>query len=229
MPQQNAWEKEYRRPQLMTGRDLPQQDTLRFLKYIKKNKQIELENLKILDLGSGTGRNSNYLAELGNEVAGLEISNTAIKIAQQRADEMNIRPKYLNYNIGAIYPFEDNYFDIILDVTSSNSLNQKERQIYLAEIYRVLKPNGHIFVRALSKDGDKNAKNLLKISPGPEPDTYYMKELDLIERVFSEEDFRKLYGEKFKIEFLEKKKGYARLGCQSYKRIYWIAYLRKAS
>lgn len=222
----NVWEREYRRPQLITGRDLPQNDVLRFLKYLKKTHRLKLNKLKILDLGSGTGRNANYLAEIGNLVTAMEISTTAIKIAQKRADEMNVKVRYLNNNIGARYPFPDNSFDIILDITSSNSLNECERQIYLKETYRVLKPGGHLFVRALCKDGDKNAQNLLKISPGPEPDTYIMKELGLIERVFSQKDFLETY-KKFKINKLEKKKGYARMNNQSYKRIYLLAYLQK--
>jgi hypothetical protein len=45
--------------------------------------------------------------------------------------------------------------------------------------------------------------------------------------VFSEVDIRKQYGEYFKIEELKKKKGYARLNGQSYKRNYWILYLQK--
>jgi len=228
MAQYDAWEKEYRNPQLLTGRDVPQNDVLRFLKFVKKKGGVKLDALNVLDLGSGTGRNSNYIAELGNNVVGMEISSTAIRIANQRAEGIGVRVKYLQHNIGSPYPFEDSYFDIMLDITSSNSLNEKERGIYLEETSRVLKTGGYFFVRALCKDGDKNAKNLIKISPGPEHDTYRMPELDLIERVFSEEDIRKLYGPYFKIEVLKKKKGYARLNGQSYKRNYWLLYLQKA-
>lgn len=225
MTQSDAWEKEYRRPQLLTGRDAPQNDVLRFFKFLRKKCGLELENLNILDLGSGTGRNSNYLGELGNTVVGMEISPAAIKIAQKRAEQMGVKIQYLQHSIGTVYPFKNSYFDIILDITSSNSLNEKGRTVYLQETQRVLKPGGYFFVRALCKDADKNAKNLLKISPGMEYDTYFMKELGLTERVFSEEDFWRLYGQYFEIEKLMKKKGYARLNGQNYKRIYWLAYL----
>lgn len=228
MAQYDAWEKEYRNPQLLTGRDVPQNDVLRFLKFVKKTGGFRVEGLNVLDLGSGTGRNSNYIAELGNNVVGMEISLTAVRIASQRAEKMGVRVKYLQHNIGSPYPFEDNHFDIMLDITSSNSLNEKERGVYLEETSRVLKTGGYFFVRALCRDGDKNAKNLIKISPGPEHDTYRMPELDLVERVFSDKDIRKQYGEYFKIEALKKKKGYARLNGQSYKRNYWLLYLQKA-
>jgi len=227
MTQYEAWEKEYRAPQLLTGRDVPQNDVLRFLKYVKKTGKQRVEDMTVLDLGSGTGRNANYIASLDNEVVGMEISPTAIKLAKARADKMELDVSYLQQSIDTKYTFPDNHFDLILDITTSNSLNEKEREAYLEESYRVLKSTGYFFVRALCKDGDKNAKNLIKLSPGPEYDTYIMRELGLVERVFSEEDFRKLYGKYFEIVEIVKKKGYARLNNQSYKRIYLLAYLKK--
>lgn len=229
MAQFTTWENEYQDPKLVTRKPEPQNDTLRFFKYLRKEEKIELKNLKILDLGSGTGRNSNYLAKLGNLVVGLEISDTAVNIAEKRARQMNIEEnvKYLRQSIGSNYPFNDQYFDIVLDVISSNSLDERERDVYLKEVHRTLKINGYLFVRALCRDGDKNAKNLLKINPGKEYDTYFIKELNLTERVFSEIDFRKIYGAYFKIKKLAKRSGYTRFRGQNYKRNYWLAYLQK--
>jgi ubiquinone/menaquinone biosynthesis C-methylase UbiE len=112
-------------------------------------------------------------------------------------------------------------------VTSSNSLNEKGRDIYLEEVHRVLKNGGYFFVRALAKDGNKNVKNLLKQSPGKEYDTYVIKEIGLTERVFSKEDFTLLYKKLFKILHLEKKTSYATFNDRIYKRDYWLAYLQK--
>jgi len=226
MAQQSIWEKEYQKPKLVTGGDEPLKDVRNFLKFLRK-KGIERNNLKILDLGSGSGKNSNYLAELGNEVVGLEISKTAIKIAKDNATVKDVEVQYINQNIGEKYPFSDNYFDLAIDVTSSNSLNEEERDAYLVETKRVVKPEGYFFVRALCLDGDKNAKNLLKMFPGKEKDTYLIKDMGLIERVFSEKDFKELYSKYFKIIELNKKSSYAKFGSQSYKRNYWLAYLQK--
>jgi len=229
MPQLQAWEQEYKNSQLVTKNPEPQKDALRFFKYLKKEEKVELSGLNILDLGCGTGRNSNYLALLGNTVTGIDISKTAIDIAKRRAneDQLNSKVNYIVGDIGASYPFTDSYFDLILDVTSSNSLNEIEREIYIKESFRVLKAKGYMFVRALCKDGDKNAKNLLKLSPGKEYDTYFIKELNLMERVFIEKDFKEFYGKYFEIKKLLKKSGYAKFQNQSYKRNYWLAYLQK--
>jgi len=225
--QGSVWDKEYKKPLLISKNEDPQKDTLRFLKFLKKEKKFKVENKNILDLGCGTGRNSNYLANLGNSVIGFEISKTALDIARARAKKLLLNIDYRLVDIGQEYQIEDNSIDIILDVTSSNSLNEKAREIYLREMHRVLKKGGYIFVRALCKDGNKNVKNLLKSNPSIEYDTYIIKEMNLIERVFSREDFIKMYSQYFKILFLQKKTNYPTYNNQVYKRDYWLCYLQK--
>jgi SAM-dependent methyltransferase len=221
------WEKEYRNPLFVTKKDGPQADTLRFLKFLKKEEKYKVEGRTILDLGSGTGRNANYLAEMGNKVIGIEISKTALEIAKARARELSLAVLYRLGDIGEKYDIPDNSVDIVLDVTSSNSLDEAGREIYLSETNRVLKIGGYFFVRALCKDGNKNVKNLLKLSPGREHNTYIIKENGLTERVFSREDFVKMYGKYFKILSLEKKTNYSTFNNRLYKRDYWLGYLTK--
>lgn len=225
--QGNAWDREYRNPKLVTGKDGPQADTLRFLKFLKKEQKFKIENKKILDLGCGTGRNANYLAEEGNDVIGIEISKTALGVARNRADGLGVKVDYRLGDIGERYDIEDSSIDLVLDITSSNSLDEKGRKIYIDEVKRVLKPGGYFFVRALCKDGNKNVKNLLKDSPGKEYDTYVIKDIGLTERVFSKEDFIAMYGRFFKILKLEKKTSYTTFNDRIYKRDYFLAYLQK--
>lgn len=225
--QGKVWDREYQNPKLMTGGDKPQADVLRFFKFLKKEKKFIIEDKKILDLGCGTGRNSNYLAERGNNVIGIEISKTALGVAQKNAREKNLTVDYRLEDIGKPYDIVDNSIDIVLDVTSSNSLDESGREIYLKEVHRVLKNDGYFFVRALCKDGDENAKKLLKRNHGKEKDTYFIKKLGITERVFSREDFVKMYSQYFNILKLEKKTGYTRFEGRVYKRNYWLAYLQK--
>lgn len=232
--QGNTWEKEYRNPKLVTNNDKPQKDTLQFLKFLKKEQKFRVEDKSILDIGCGTGRNANYLAEMGNKVIGIEISKTALNLAKERANKMGVEVDYRLGDIGLSYDISSNSIDVVLDVTSSNSLDEVGRKNYLEETHRVLKPNGpastqggYFFVRALAKDGNKNVKNLLKKSHGKEYDTYYIPELDLTERVFSREDFMKMYSQYFKILSLTKKTSYSTMNNRIYKRDYWLAYMQK--
>jgi SAM-dependent methyltransferase len=234
MAQEHVWEREYQNSKLVTKDDKPQADTLDFLKFLKREKKVALAGLRALDLGCGTGRNSNYLALEGAEVVGIEISSTALQLAVARAKELgllggadNSKIDYIKGDIGKRLQFENDSFDLIIDVTSSNSLNENEREIYIQESHRVLKSGGNFFVKTLCKDGDHNAKNLIRLSPGKEVDTYIMPELGLTERVWSKEDFIAYYSRYFIIEKLEKKTNYSRVNGQSYKRNFWLAYMSK--
>lgn len=225
--QGNVWDREYKDSKFVTSKDAPQADTLRFLKFLKKEQKFKVEDKSVLDLGCGTGRNANYLADLGNKVIGIEISKTALSLAKNRAQDMGIVVDYRLGDIGEKYEIEDNSVDIVLDITSSNSLNEKGRETYLEEVNRVLKKKGFFFVRALCKDGNQNVKNLLKISPGREYDTYVLKDIGLTERVFSRADFIKMYSKYFKILSLEKKTNYTTFNNRIYKRDYLLAYMTK--
>lgn len=227
MAQESVWEQEYKNPKLVTKDSKPQKDVLRYLKYLRKDCKFVLEDASALDLGSGTGRNSNYIAKHGAAVTGIEISTTAIKLAADRAEEMEVIVTYHHKSMGEPFPIEDNSINLILDITSSNSLTEAEREVYLKECSRVLQRGGHMFVKTLCKDGDKNAKALIAKFPGEEKDTYVNQDMGLTERVFTHEDFKALYEPFFVIDSLRQKTNYTRFGGQSYKRNFWLAYMHK--
>lgn len=229
MPQYTVWENEYKNPKLITNSDEPSGDFKRFIKFLRKDCKVTLEGLRVLDIGSGAGKHTIFLAERGSKVTGMEISDTALSLAKKRAKKSGVddNVKFIKHDIGTVYPFKNSEFDLVLDIMSSNSLNEAGRQVYLKEVDRTLKPDGYFFVRALCKDGDKNAQNLLEKSPGPERDTYKIPEFGLVERVFSEEDFRKLYSTYFKVLSLTRKSGYSIFKGKTYKRNYWLAYMQK--
>lgn len=229
MIKKSAWEKEYQKPLLMTKKEGPQNFIVQFMKYLKKEKGLPMSDLTVLDLGCGTGRNSNYLAERGNSVIGIDLASNALQMASERAKKAGLEEQvtYIHQSIGKPLPFKDNYFDLILDITASNSIKSSEREVYLKESSRVLKPGGYMILRALCKDGDQNAQNLLKSSPGGELDTYYLKDLQITERVFSEVDIKNLYGRYFDFDKLVKDVGYPNIKGVTYKRKYWLAIITK--
>ncbi len=226
MTQERAWDREYKKPQLLTKDNLRQNDVSRFVEFLEEQ-NFKIQGTNVLDLGSGTGRNSLYFAGLGAGVTGFEISREAIEIAKANSSKAGLNIDFRKQSIGKDFLLEDNSIDIILDVISSNSLSEAERSIYLVETHRVLKEGGYFFVKALCKDGDKNAKTLLKGSPGEEKDTYILPGLNVVERVWSKEDFIKTYEKYFTILHLEKKTSYPRMNNRSYKRNWWICYMKK--
>ena len=228
MGQEKVWENEYRNePKLITKHNEPQKTFLRFLKYYKKKIGKDFSKISVFDAGCGAGRNSNHLASMGFNVSGCDISSSAINIAKERAKNADLEIDYGVCDLGRVLKYSDASMNLVLDVTSSNSLDEKGRKIFVEEIFRILKKDGYLYVRALCLEGDKNAKNLIKKNSGKEKDTYKMPELGLVERVFSREDFEKTYSENFIIEKLIKESGYTKFGGQNYKRNFWVAYLKK--
>ncbi|MEK7134365.1 MAG: class I SAM-dependent methyltransferase [Patescibacteria group bacterium] len=227
MTQQRTWDREYKNLSLVSGSFEPTKDAKDFAHFLKKERGT-LAGLQILDLGSGIGKNAHFFAERGAFVTGIEMSDTALAVARTRVKETDTHALYQKGNIGAPLPFPDNSFDAVLDVLSSNSLSEKERGIYLKETARVLKPCGYMLVKALSKDGDKNAKKLLKKFPGAEKDTCVLPETGITERIFSEADIRALYGKIFTVVSLKKTSHYPRVLGRIYKRNYAILVLQNS-
>ncbi len=227
MTQEKEWEREYKRSKFLTKENKPQADAVRFVSFLRRQK-FDAEKPKVLDLGCGTGRNSYYFAEHGAKVSGMEISRTAIDLAKQNAEKAGFNIDYKKLSIGETFPYENSEFDIALDVTSSNSLSESEREIFLIETHRVLKNGGYFFTKALCKDGDENAKNLIKKFPGSDKDTYILPDIGVKERVWSKEDFVSTYEKYFQILHMEKKTSYTRMNERSYKRNFWIVYMKKA-
>ena len=217
---------------MLTRKNVPHADVVRFVRSLKKagrkeGAPLDLMGWRVLDLGSGTGRNSFYLGEQGASVLGYEFSEAALKIAERFSHGKGLDIAYEKRDIGQPYPIANESVDLVLDVTSSNSLDEKGRSVHLKEVARVLKPGGKFFVRALSKEGDQHAKYLVANAPGPEHDTYIHPDLKIVEKVFTEAEFRQLYGAYFTIESLERSYHYATVAGRRYKRAYWLAHMTK--
>lgn len=235
MNNHHAWEQEYKRPQFLTLGTEPLADVKEFFRWLKKQARKNAEHFSgqlsdyvVLDLGCGNGKNLKYSVENYTQSGiGYDISSTAITQAKQLGIGLPLH--YEVRSIGEVFPLENNAIDIVLDATSSHALDASEREIYLQETSRVLKPGGYLFVRTLCLDGDKNAKQLLKEHPGSEQDTYVLPEVGVTERVYSQQDLIMTYEKYFEIVHLEKTTGYQKWGNQSYKRNYWVMYAKMKS
>lgn len=109
-------------------------------------KHLELKpNLKVLDLGPGTGFPMLELAQrLGNtcEITGLDIWENAVMRARQKIINYGIRNAEVIQGSGEQIPFRNNYFDLIISNLGINNFQNKEK--VFKECYRVLKPGGRI-------------------------------------------------------------------------------------
>jgi MPBQ/MSBQ methyltransferase len=106
--------------------------------------QVRLNsNHKVLDVGSGVGGASRYLAsEYGCQVTGLDLIDEYCRVAQSLADRLGLASK-VSYRQGSALdmPFDDNSFDVVW--TQHAAMNIADKAKLYSEIARVLRPNGY--------------------------------------------------------------------------------------
>lgn len=112
---------------------------------LTQNYQLSAETA--LDLGCGNGRNAFYLAEMGIRVTAIDFSQTALDLlkAAQRTSAAwgSICP--LNHDIRDGLPLAACSVDLVLDsYCLCHFVDENEQRDAMAEVYRVLKPGGHL-------------------------------------------------------------------------------------
>lgn len=103
--------------------------------------QFENQKLCILDLGCGPGLYTQYFAQHGHEVFGIDISGNSIEYASNNATKMQLKINYTCQNY--LEMDYENKFDLIVMIYLDFCvLRPNERDELLLRINRALKPGG---------------------------------------------------------------------------------------
>lgn len=107
---------------------------------------------RVLDVGAGTGFLSEIALKLGCEVYALDISESMLKIAEEKFKKF----KGFTSMVGDAenLPFKNEYFDLVMSRFVLWTLPNPSKM--LSECLRVLKPNGYF----LLADGESKDSNL---------------------------------------------------------------------
>ncbi|MEO0684707.1 MAG: methyltransferase domain-containing protein, partial [Cyanobacteria bacterium J06649_11] len=100
----------------------------------------------ILDVGCGIGGSSLYLAEKFNASAtGITLSPVQAERANARAVEFGLQDR-TNFQVADALnmPFKDSSFDLVWSLESGEHMPDKQK--FLQECYRVLKPGGKLIL-----------------------------------------------------------------------------------
>ena len=105
---------------------------------------------KALDIGMGQGRNSLFLAALGWEVTGFDISDVGVKLAKADAEKRGLK---IDAQVGDVDKF--NYgkerWDLVVGLYMHEYLNRNA-----AKVIASLKPGGILVVEGIHRDIDRN-------------------------------------------------------------------------
>jgi len=120
-----------------------------------------------LDLGCGSGPVSAILAKRGWRTLGLDVSATAVKLAQRRAAEQGFTDA--EFAVGDIinYPNPTSQFDLIVDACCLHCLVfDADRSKALANIRQLLKPGGVFAVCTKTTGAKDKAENFFTDETG---------------------------------------------------------------
>jgi 2-polyprenyl-3-methyl-5-hydroxy-6-metoxy-1,4-benzoquinol methylase len=104
---------------------------------------------KVLDIGCGFGEKSLYLAKMGAQVNGIDISNKYVESAKDSAEKIALSGRCDFEVMDAHHlEFPDNHFDLVV---GRGIIHHLDLQVCLLEMRRVLKPGGRaIFLEPLA-------------------------------------------------------------------------------
>lgn len=107
--------------------------------FLKDTTDRDVVDYKILDIGCGNGQISNYFAE-SNDVCGVDVE-----------DKRNDKLSKFDFTLikDELLPFADNNFDIVISHHVIEHVNNQ--QLHLAEMLRVLKPDGVAYLGCPNK------------------------------------------------------------------------------
>lgn len=217
---QQFWNKEYAKSgNFMLSHD-PGEDLIKFTRFLEREYGKKYLNplCQVVDLGCGNGRNSVYLSETyGMKGYGVDLSNEAVAQARAHAESKKLP---LTYAVGSIkdpLPLKDHTQTFVLDMMVSHVLKSPEREAFLKEIVRVLRPDGWYFFKTFLLEEDQNAARMIREHPGSEPNSYIHPEIGVEEHVFTKDELHTLLEPYFTIHKTYASHNHLRQG-HAYKR-----------
>ncbi|SRR6266851_859626 len=185
--------------------------------------------LKVLDAGTGNGRNAIYLAKRGCNVTALDFSDLVLKNALCRVTEAGLTDKVsiVKHRLPERTLFPEKSFDLVLDAyLSCHFLRNDIWERFWSEMGRITKPGGHLLSIVFSLE-DEYYQRLLKDSPDGslvcDPINGIWK------RLYSEEEIRKLFVRNFDLEYFAKFEFSDEVFNSVYRRVVFTSVLRKPS
>ena len=158
--------------------------------------------INFLDVGCGTAFHVWFLAREKFSAFGIDSSKVAIEKGRKRLASENLQAELTIGDITQL-PYENNFFDCVIDNECLYSNSEESTIKILKEIKRVLKNNGLFYSRTFSSQQDlgKNFKQITKfefemITEGPLAGNKFARLVD-------EDKIKELYGGIFNIESID--------------------------
>ena len=106
---------------------------------------------RVLDVGCGTGEHVLMAAQAGCDAVGIDISTSAIRLAEAKASE---RGTSARFEVGDARQLDApaEPFDTVLDCGLLHVFEDEDREPFVESLGRVLRPGGHYFMLCFSDE-----------------------------------------------------------------------------
>lgn len=115
--------------------DKPDENLVRYVE------QLEIPVNRVLELGSGPGRNALYLAEHGSQVDAVDLAKTSVDWANDRARERQLDVSFRQANLFDL-SFEQGDYDFVYDSGCFHHIAPHRRNDYIRVVSDALRPGG---------------------------------------------------------------------------------------
>lgn len=137
----------------------PPEEVIRFV--ARNFAKTRHQDIKILEVGCGTGANLWYVSREGYQAFGVDGSEVALGRARSRFEQEGLTVQLFQGDVMQL-PFEDEFFDAVLDVECIYANTMKDSHKIIKEVERVLKPQGLFFSKTFMTGtyGDGNGEKV---------------------------------------------------------------------
>jgi len=109
--------------------------------FVVRRSPLSVDGKDVLELGSGTGKNTVWLASLARHVTALDFSLGMIARAHERVGSANV--KFVQHDVCDPWPVDSASKDLVVANLILEHVHDLEPVFF--EAVRVLRPNGHMF------------------------------------------------------------------------------------
>lgn len=114
-------------------------------------RDLDRKQVKILEVGCGTGNNLWFAAREGFSVFGVDGSKSAISFAKELFEREELQGDLRVADFTNL-AYDNDFFDLVIDRGSLTCCGFKAAAEAISEIYRVLKPGGKFFFNPYSEE-----------------------------------------------------------------------------
>ncbi len=113
-------------------------------------REVPRNEVRILEVGCGTGNNVWFVAREGFDAYGIDGSKSAIEFARNYLQKEGLEADLKDGNFSSL-PWENSFFDIIFDRGAITCCSFSDATKVIQEVARTLKPGGKFFFNPYSE------------------------------------------------------------------------------